>query len=212
MYRYGLPLVIMMLVSCAAPRYFSVPGDNVYLLADYQDAIRLWTAHDESHHRLIGIADLNAVYRSWEVRQAFIQLVKNRWMPSEEIISRSIEREMHGFENGHEFLLGMYCFEESWQRMTGIDPVWHLRLCSDSGGPVDPGLIEKVEPKAEESWMYLPDITHGRSVYRVVFPKSDAMGRAVIDRSTRCIALYCDSILCNLTLRWKLGPVPETLR
>lgn len=204
--------LLLVLIACSAPRYYSIPGDNVYLLADYKDAIELWTAHDEGHHNLIGVADLNAVYRSWEVRQAFIQLVKNRWMPANEIIDRVISRETSGFEKGHEFLLGLYCFDEAWQRMTGIDPVWHLRLCSDTADPVDVELIEKIDPKAEEAWMFLPDITHGRSVYRAIFPKTDAQGRPVIDRQTRCFVLYCDSILCNLTLRWTIGSVPDQLR
>lgn len=207
-----LTLTLPVLSSCSHPRYYSKPSDNIYLLADYYDAIKLWTAHDEIHYHLIGVADLNAVYKSWEVRQAYINAVRNRYASTDAYMDRITQRELNGFNNGHEFLLGLYCYKEEWNKLTGPDPVWHLILSSDTGGPVRPRMIEKMDVPPDQAWMYLDDLTHGRTVYRVIFPLEDEEGRPLICESTTCFKLCCDSLLGNLTLRWSLEPVPEKLR
>jgi hypothetical protein len=205
-------ILLMNFSGCHTPRYFATPSDTMFLLADYQDALKLWTAHDEIHHKVIGVADLTGVYISWEVRQAYLQEITRSKNLPEEQLDRIIQREHNKFESGHEFLIGLYCYKKDWNRLQGVDPIWRISLCSDTGGPVEAGLIEEYVIPTGEDWMYLEFLTSWRKVYRVVFPLSDAQNQPLINSATRCVTFKCDSILGNLTLNWKLGPVPGKLQ
>ncbi|MBN1551859.1 hypothetical protein JW979_10335 [bacterium] len=208
----GLLLILIVVASCYPPRYLAYPDDDVYLMADYNDAIRLWQAHDEIHRDLISIADLNAVYRSWEVRQAYIHGYRNQTSPDTAYLDIIIQRELVGLRNGHEFILGLYCHERDWAVLTGTDPIWRIRLFSDTGGPVTPIRIERFTVSPEEEWYYADFISHGRQTYKVFFPMYDSRNRPLICKETKCFRLSCDSILGNMILKWRLGPIPPQLQ
>ncbi len=203
---------MIILSSCSLPRYYSCPNDCVYLLADYSDTIETWSSHDELHHQMIGVADINALYLSWEVRQAYLQTVKNQLCPEPEAINKLTQIHLNRFEHDNEFILGLYCHNKEWNKLTGESPIWSIQLQSDTGKTVKPKLIEKVTIRPDESWMFLDKFTHGREVYRVVFPKQDTEGNELICRNTRCFRLIGSSFLGSLILDWKMGPIPQDLQ
>ena len=206
----GLLFSLILGVSgCSNARYYVTPDDNIYTLADYSDAVDSWTERSEIHHNLIGVAKLTAVYRSWEVRQAYINTARNA-DPGSERVRRIEERELNRFYAGHEFTLGLYCHEEEWNQVSGADPVWQLSLCSDSSGPVKPILVEKDSLALEEAWFFYDELSHWGKIYRVVFPLWDARGNPVIGKSTRYVRLFCSSLLGTMELKWKIKPFPES--
>ncbi|MBN1356845.1 hypothetical protein JXA40_11335 [bacterium] len=204
----GVLTVMFLTAACVGRRFYSTPDDNIYILADYQDAVEYWTADDAIHHHLIGVAHLTAVYRSWEVRQAYLNTVRNS-EPETERFRRLEERELNRFYAGHEFTLGLYCHDDEWSRLTGPDPVWHLSLETDCSRPVFPELIEMDSLSEAEAWLYYGELHHWGKVFRVVFPLTDADGNPVIDKSTRRITLSCGSILGSMQLIWRLRTCPE---
>jgi hypothetical protein len=198
--------------ACHYPRYFSSPEDPIYLLAGYQDAIRLWTAHDEIHHNIIGLADAKALYRSWEVRQAYLQAYSQQAGISDELVQRAEDREVHGYNKYNEFYVGLYCYKDAWNTAAGANPIWRFTLFSSTGGPVQPVSIEKLEPAADDEWMYLSDLSRGRTLYRILFPREDDDGNTIIGRETKEFELSASSMFGNLYLKYRLGPVPEQLQ
>ncbi len=204
--------LVVLAMACGSPRYYSSPGDEMYMLADYDDTVHNWSSHDELHHRFIGIADLNCIYRSWEVKQAYLAAMKNRMQLDTDDLERAAEREILTFNRGNEFYLGLYCYEEKWNKLTGMNPVWQLTLCSDTASPVKPILIEKINLRPEEAWFYLNFLSHGREIYRVIFPHSDDQGRELIGVQTSRFHLRCNSLLGELRCKWTMKPIPEGLR
>ncbi|MBN1879800.1 hypothetical protein JW823_06790 [bacterium] len=208
---FFLAFIICCVSSCAPTRYYSTPHDDVYLLADYEDTLHQWITHDEIHNRFISIADASALYLSWEVRQGFINAVRDRMNPDPQYLQEVIQRNLRQFENGNEFYFGLYCYEEDWCKMTGLNPVWYLSMSTDSGITVRPSLIEQTELRAEQAWLFLDELTHGRKLFRVVFPTHDDEGRIVIDKNTRLFYIKCHSLLGTMTFRWDLVPIPQDL-
>lgn len=202
----------VLLSGCVRHRYYSTPENSVYQLADYEVAVRHWGMQDEIHQRFISLADGYAVYLAWEVRQAFINTVRDRLNPKPESLERIIERNIRQFEKGNEFYLGLYCYEKAWCRLTGEDPIWNLTLENNRGVKVRPHLVEEVDIPRDHAWMFPEDMTTGRTIFRIVFPKTDSENRVVIDRETRFFILTCHSLLGSLEFRWKLEPVPNKLR
>jgi len=207
-----LLFIQIMFNGCQTTRYYSTPKDSVYLLADYEDTLQQWTMADEIHKRLISIADGRAVYQSWEVREGYISVIRDRMNPSPEYLQSVIDRNIEQFENGNEFYIGLYCHEKDWCKMTGIDPVWYLTLTNDSGITLRPQLIEEYAIRSEQAWMFLNEMTtHGRKVFRVIFPKYDSNGDLFIDKTTTTFTLQCHSLLGTLAFRWDLNPIPGGL-
>jgi hypothetical protein len=199
--------IVQFFSACSQPRYLIAPDDNMYILADYEDALKAWSAHDEIHRNMIGLAEIDAVYRSWEVRQSYLNSLRTANISRASLI-RTEEREKNQFRKGHEFTLGLYCHDSEWNRLTGMDPIWHLTLHSDTGRPVKPVLIESLDVSPEEAYYFFRDIGHGGKLYRVVFPLMDDLEKPLIDKSTRLVVLSVDSLLGNMELKWKLKCCP----
>jgi len=204
-------VITVSLSGCCGSRYYSTPQDDVYLLAEYEDTLSQWTVHDEIHHRFISLADGSALFLSWEVRQGFINAVRDRMNPEPEYLRQIIDRNIHQFENGNEFYIGLYCYEDDWCHMTGTDPIWYLTLTNNLGKSVRPQLIEKIDIRPDQAWMFLDEMTHGRKVFRVVFPSFDDDGNRLIDKSTRGFTIHCQSLLGIMQFHWNLGPIPQDL-
>lgn len=197
-----------LLSGCANSRYYSTPRDDCYLLADYEDTIRQWSAEDEIHSRFLSTANGVALFLSWEVRQGFINAVRDRMNPDPAYLQQLIQRNIHQFDNGNEFYIGLYCYEEKWSSLTGTDPVWYLTLQSDKKISVRPSLVEQIEIRPEQAWMFLDEMTHGKKLFRVVFPITDGEGHALINQDTRVFTIKCSSLLGTMEFKWTLGPVP----
>ena len=211
MKRLILSIVLIFALGCSHARFYSRPGDDYYLLADYQTALMHWTEKDEIHHNLIGVAELTAVYKSWEVRQSYLYTFKNKANPKPEILERTTLRELNGFHNGHEFIVGLYCSDKKWETLTGMDPLWRLTLETDKGFILDPILIEKIEIEPAEKWCYWNYQAQWHKLFKVVFPLTTKDLCSVIDSETSFFILHCDSILGNMQLKWVLKPVPVDL-
>ena len=197
--------------GCLSCRYYSCPTDNVYLLADYEDAVEHWTVHEEIHRDLIGLAHGYCLYRGWEVRQAYIQTVRNKLKPLPELMERIEMREMNVMNSSNEFLLSLYCHNPDWNRVTGTDPVWNIMLFSDTGEPIRPNYIEKIDLPDAEAQLYLSTLTDWGETYRILFPKTDAEGKELIWKETREITILCTPLVGTLKFRWSLRPVPNSL-
>ncbi len=203
---------ILFAAGCQPARYYAEPSDSVYFLADFHTALTHWSAHGEIHHNLIGIADINAVYLSWEVRQAYLHQLESQLHMPEQELAMNRKRQLHRHEDGNEFLLGIYCYKKEWEQLDGIDPLWRLTLETDSGESFQPELIEAFEiPKGEEL-MYYSFLKDWRTMYRIVFPKLDSQGKPVISSSTKFFRIACNSVLGHINLNWKMQPVPGRLQ
>ena len=201
-----------MLSGCIKPCYFSTPQDTVYQLADYEIALRHWSMHDEIHQRFISLADGHAVYLGWEVRQAFINVVRDRLNPTRDSLDRIIERNIRQFENGNEFYLCLYCYQKDWCKLTGENPVWNLTLENNRGDSVRPFLVEEIDISADQVWMFPEEMTIGKTVFRVVFPKTDLEDQVIIDSQTDFFMLKCHSLLGKLEFKWILEPIPNRFK
>ncbi|HPQ38938.1 MAG TPA: hypothetical protein PLV45_01065 [bacterium] len=204
--------LIILISGCAHERYYCEPGDGCYTLADYDDAVEQWLAHDEIHDRMISLADAQTLYLAWELRQAYLDLLKNTAAADKDYIDTQRERAVNQFEQGHEFHLGLYCYDKSWYRLTGQDPIWRMTLTTDQRITVRPFLIEEIQISPDNAWKHLNRLALGRKVYRVVFPKEDADSVPVITKETRWFELQCHSLLGTLTMHWDLEPIPNHLR
>jgi hypothetical protein len=200
-----IPAACFLLSSCTQPRYYTIPDDAHQTVRDYNSAMCHWSAQDEIHQRFISLADGYAVYLSWEVRQAFINTVRDQLNPEQHYIDQLIERNLRQFENANEFYLGLYCYEREWCRLSGIDPVWNLTLENDSGVKVRPLYVEDVDIPADQAWLFPDDMRIGRTIYRAVFPKFDNDGLPVIDEHTEYFQMKCHSLLGILEFRWILN-------
>ncbi len=200
-------LASFLLSGCAHPRYYTLPDDFEQTTRDYNSAMRHWGVQDEIHQRFISLADGYAVYLSWEVRQAFINTVRNYLNPEQRYIDELIERNIRQFENANEFYLGLYCYEREWCRLSGMNPVWNLVLRNDSGREVRPLYVEEVDIPADQAWLFPDEMQVGRTIFRAVFPKSDDDGYQIIDKQTRYFELKCHSLLGTLEFRWNLNPI-----
>ncbi|MGB3976042.1 MAG: hypothetical protein WBM02_09115 [bacterium] len=203
---------LLLLFGCIRPRYFTTPQDTVYQLADYEIALRHWGMHDEIHQRFISLADGYAVYLGWEVRQAFINAVRDRLNPRLESLDKIVERNIRQFENGHEFYLGLYCYQKEWCRLSGEDPVWNLTLENNRGVKMRPLLVEEVDISPDQAWMFPEEMTTGKTIFRVVFPKTDPADQPIIDSQTSFFILKCHSLLGKLEFKWKLEPIPDKFK
>jgi len=210
--KFLLIILLLCSSSCYRTHYLSEPESGIYLLADYKDTIDHWIKHDEIHKNLICLADSYALFQSWEVRQAYLDAVRDKKVPSPEFIEILRERQVKQHENGNEFYLGLYCYDEDWFDLTGQDPVWRMTLSNDSGDIVRPIIIEEMVIPSDQAWAFLDFMTAGRKVYRVVFPKNNENGDIILSSTTKWFSLDCHSFLGRLSMKWKLGPVPAKLQ
>lgn len=212
-YRWFMLFLLLVIVAgCAHERYICEPGDGCYTLADYDNAVKHWTAHDELHERMISLADSYVIYLGWEVRQAYLDLLEQKAVVDSSYLAQQRKRSIKQFNRGHEFHLGLYCYDKNWYKLTGQDPIWRLILSTDRGITVRPDLIEEIQVSPDNAWKHLENLTQGRKVYRVVFPKTDANGIPVITKETEWFELQCHSLLGTLTMQWDLEPIPNHLQ
>ena len=204
--------LMIVISSCAPRRYISDPDSGMYTLAEYQDTLNLWVTHDEVHKELIGVADVHALYKSWEVRQAYLDALNQRANLSSEELESKKEREIKQFRNGHEFLIGLYCYKKDWYKVTGQDPVWRLTLSSSNGSKVRPFLIEEVTVDSDKAWQYLDFMVHARKTYRVVFPNLTDDDQEVIGPDIEWFSVSLHSLLGTLECKWDIGPIPVELK
>jgi len=195
-------------VGCSLQRYLTDPDSNVYILADYDEAIHHWVEHDEVHDKLIGLADCHSLFLTWEVRQAYLSTLKEKVTPEDDEFNRERDRQIKQFENGNEFLIGLYCYDKDWYQLTGSDPIWRLSMTTDTGIVIKPSLIEESPISTDLRWSYLDFMSEGRKTYRVVFPKFTKDGTKILDSNTRWFRLSCNSLLGKLEMTWELGPIP----
>ncbi len=199
-----VPCLITLIAGCSPIRFYSSPGDDVYLFADYRKAVEHWMENAEINNGLIQLANANCVYRGWEVQQAYLRTVQTHLDPPEETFDRITQREMNRWRNGNEFLLGLYCYEEEWNTISGPDSKWNIRLVSEDGRTAYPSYIEKVDLPSEESEVYLNVLTSWRDVYRLIFPLADESGKTYIGPDTEFFEIHCNSMLGEMILRWDL--------
>lgn len=205
-------LIICSGYGCTNVRYLTTPDSDVYLLADYETALSHWMMHDEIHDRFISLADVNAIFLSWEVRQAYLNTLSETTIPLESDLVRVRERQIKQFESGNEFMLALYCYNSDWYALTGQDPVWRLTLTTSEGITVRPTLIEEKPLRSDHAWSFLDSFSHRHKIYRVVFPQKTESGEQVLNTDASWFQLNCHSVLGTLDMRWELGTVPEELR
>ncbi|MBN1296274.1 hypothetical protein JXA80_05805 [bacterium] len=203
---------LLSITGCGPHRYLCEPGDGCFTLADYEDTVNQWVAHDELHDRFISQADIHAVFLSWELRQAYLDALRDRAAVEPAYFERQKDREIKQFESGNEFHIGLYCYQKEWYRITGENPIWRLTLRTDRGDEVRPVLIEEIEIPPDQAWKYLEFLTQGRKVYRAVFPRTTENGSLLLDKETRWFELRCHSMLGTLTMHWDVGPIPLYLK
>lgn len=164
--------------------------------------------------KILGIAEKNVrtakIYRDldtiliadvlWfspDIKKAYVfELRKKSRMDKDEEKTRLAEIELKGSEE-IEFLMGIYTGEKSWNDFNKPGSIWKLRLVTPDGSSEAPIKIEKIDLDQMPDSYFFPFLSEWKSVYRVIFKKSNKLARIV----NPTMLMY--SILGETKFRWE---------
>ena len=120
----GIVIILcLFLVSCRSSLVYHQPGWVPDDESTYKRTTEKWTRTGQEIKRLITVIDVSAVYRSWDVRVSYVDMLVNRQGLSAVHENDLLEVQREYFLAHNEFIISAYCGDEEWLEFQGLHPL-----------------------------------------------------------------------------------------
>jgi len=193
-------------VGCAWQRLaFIEPGDTVAHNETIHDTMQRWMRHVQKHDRWSTILDVDAIFLSWEVRQAILERTLSDRPVDAETAAAMREREQQMFEGYIEFYLAVMTTQDEWNNLAAEEPAWNIFFVDDDGAEYPSFRVEEVELDPALQFTHFPLRSNFKTFYRVSFirnPKESEL--PLLHKETHFFGLLFKGYFGQAHLTWKL--------
>jgi len=176
----------------SAPRPFSSEMDR-------------WMRHGQIRQRFLTVLDVQAVLKSWTVRESWITHVQARKGLETSERNRLRQQEVSDHSVNYEFLLSVFSDQKELHELNHGRGPWFITLENEAGVSVRPLTIEEYVPEPGLIWDFHPARTPWSRNYTVRFPIENSEGTPLLSGVGRHeLTLHFRSVAAHLRLNWKL--------
>ena len=169
-----------------------------------QIVIERWTREDKLYSEFETILIVSALYKSWAVRQTYLEqeAAINNMSPEKKLAKLREERDLYDNENS--FIVSAYLGDKSWNDFSEPSTVWKIYMVTKEGIKIYPEKIEKIEDiKSDSLLKYCYFITPWKTTYRVTFPKMISQRAHPVIQESEGFKLELVSHLGTAALKWE---------
>lgn len=206
----GILLALSVLLSACAPEVVSLArGPRPYTESDYETIYERWTRSDDefSWATLADVLRVTATFESWEFRWAYV--VRYCHDHSMDVTEREamLRATLADSEQRHRFFVSLQGERFREGDITGRLAAWRVLLVDEDGRQATAAEIQRIQRPSAAQWVYFPDITPHRAVFRIAFPVTREDGSPTIPPGSRTVRLRFAGARGRVDLVWHLRPL-----
>jgi hypothetical protein len=171
---------------------------------DYERVLGAWTRHEKTVIVYQGtVIEMWAAYKSWELRQAYIERYAKVYSLSEAERTALYNSQRDAARQTYEFHVAVQMTNYKWNDLDKDTSAWRVSLIDGTGAEIAPRRIELLRlPELYES-QFFPNRTEFSMTYLIRFNRADAETAGFMGPSTGRITLRIASPLAKAEGVWE---------
>lgn len=198
--RFTLVLLVTILITGCTTNHKEIKTP-----IDYFDILSQMTKSQQVIDRLDTKLVINATYKSWSLREAYIYEYAKRYQLDADMAEKLMETEKGLEERFNEFFIAAYTPNDEWNDFAQPLSIWKIYMEDEKGNRSSPVEIKKVDVDSPFMREFYPYLDYWSSGYIVKFPKYiSASNEPFPKKDSVYLKLIVTGVLGNTELEWPL--------
>lgn len=196
------------IVGCVKHKLvFHVPSEQINVNSkDVPKLIKSYTLSGQKHSQWATTLDVDAVFLSWDVRQALLNRKAEIEQPSNKLLSALKTREKQLFKAYISFYIAVFTTKTEWNNLDEENASWHIYLINEKNEKQAAYRVTKVDLESALQFNTFPFVSKWKKLYKVDFlRRSQTNPEQFIPERAKFFTLEFIGYLGELSLKWEFS-------